>query len=799
MNLDNLSFESIISEETDFIPIMSQEDENRMMKESYPDSLSILPLRNAVLFPGIVLPITAGRDKSIKLLQDAQNKDKTIAVFSQKDTKIEEPSPNDLNKVGTIAKILKLLKMPDGSTMAILQGTRKCKWNEITETEPYFKGTIETIDDVQPKKKSKEFELLIESIRDTSIRLITENPAIPTEASFAIKNIEGNSFLVNFSASNLQLTVQEKQNLLEINSLEQRAFEILRLLNIELQRLELKNDIQSKVRNDLDQQQKEYFLQQQIKTIQEELGGASSEADVEEMKNRAKNKKWSEEVQKHFEKEILRLQRLHSQSPDFSVQRNYLELLLELPWNQYSKDNFDLVRAEKILNKDHFGMEDIKERILEYLAVLKLKGNMKSPIICLYGPPGVGKTSLGKSVAEALGRKYIRMSLGGLHDESEIRGHRKTYIGSMPGRIINSIKKAGTSNPVFVLDEIDKIGRSSHGDPSSALLEVLDPEQNSTFYDNYLELGYDLSKVMFIATTNSLNTIQPALLDRMEIIDMSGYTIEEKIEITRKHLINKQITEHGLKKSDVIIGKKEIEFVITNYTRESGVRSLDKKIAKIIRHYALYLAKEQEYDKKVSIDKIIEILGVPRPNDKAEKFSTAGVVTGLAWTQVGGDILFIESILSSGEGKLSITGNLGNVMKESATIALEYLKANHEKFNIDLEKIKTSNIHIHVPEGATPKDGPSAGIAMLTSLVSSLTGKIVKHHLAMTGEITLRGKVLPVGGIKEKILAAKRAGIKKIILCNENKKDVEKINQDYLSGVEFIFVEKMEEVIANSF
>ena len=531
MNLDNLSFESMISEETDFIPIMSQEDENRMLKESYPDSLSILPLRNAVLFPGIVLPITAGRDKSIKLLQDAQNKDKTIAVFSQKDTKIEEPSPNDLNKVGTIAKILKLLKMPDGSTMAILQGTRKCKWNEITETEPYFKGTIETIDDSKPKKKSKEFELLIESIRDTSIRLITENPAIPTEASFAIKNIEGNSFLVNFSASNLQLSVQEKQSLLEIDSLEQRAFEILRLLNVELQRLELKNDIQSKVRNDLDQQQKEYFLQQQIKTIQEELGGASSEADVEEMKNRAKNKKWSEDVQKHFEKEILRLQRLHSQSPDFSVQRNYLELLLELPWNQYSKDNFDLIRAEKILNKDHFGMEDIKERILEYLAVLKLKGNMKSPIICLYGPPGVGKTSLGKSVAEALGRKYIRMSLGGLHDESEIRGHRKTYIGSMPGRIISSIKKAGTSNPVFVLDEIDKIGRSSHGDPSSALLEVLDPEQNSTFYDNYLELGYDLSKVMFIATTNSLTTIQPALLDRMEIIDMSGYTIEEKIEI----------------------------------------------------------------------------------------------------------------------------------------------------------------------------------------------------------------------------------------------------------------------------
>ncbi|MCB9201576.1 MAG: endopeptidase La [Flavobacteriales bacterium] len=796
MNLDNLSFETIVSDEdADFIPILSQEDENRILSEEYPEDMSILPLRNAVLFPGVVLPITAGRDMSISLLQEANNNKKSIAVFTQKDTSIENPTTKDLHEIGTVARILKLLKMPDGSTMAVLQGTRKCKWNEITQTEPYFKGKIEMIDDPKIKRKTKEFSALMESIRDTSIKIIHENPAIPSEATFAIKNIEGDSFMVNFAASNLQLSTGEKQKLLEINTLQKRAMEILRLLDVELQKLQLKNNIQSKVRNDLDQQQREYFLHQQMKTIQEELGGVSYEADVEEMQERAKKKKWNPDTKKHFDKEITRLLRLNPQAPDYSVQRNYLELMLELPWEKFSKDNFDLKHAEKVLNKDHYGMEDVKERILEYLAVLKLKGNMKSPIICLHGPPGVGKTSLGKSIAEALGREYIRISLGGLHDESEIRGHRKTYIGSMPGRIINSVKKAGTSNPVFVLDEIDKLGRSSHGDPSSALLEVLDPEQNNNFHDNYLEIGYDLSKVLFVATTNSLNTIQPALLDRMEIINLSGYTIEEKVEIAKKHLIPKQIKEHGLNRNDISIGKKEIEFVVSGYTRESGVRSLDKKIAKIIRHYALFIAKEEEYTKKVTEEKIIEILGASRPNDKAEKFSTSGVVTGLAWTQVGGDILFIESVLSDGDGKLSITGNLGTVMKESATIALEYIKSNYTQFGIDLEKVKKSNIHIHVPEGATPKDGPSAGITMLTSMVSSFTNKIVRSDIAMTGEITLRGKVLPVGGIKEKILAAKRAGIKEIILCEENKKDIDEIKEEYLKGLKFHYVSKMEEVI----
>lgn len=794
MNIESLSFETILSADSEFIPILSQEDENRILNEEYPESMAILPLKNAVLFPGVVLPISANRDKSIKLLQDAHKKNQSIAVFCQKDHGNEEPKLDDLHKTGTVARVLKLLKMPDGSTMSILQGTRRCQWIEMTNDKPYMKGVIKMIDDPEVKK-NKEFKALIESLKDTAIKVVQENPAIPSEASFAIRNIEGDSFLVSFVASNLNLNVSERQKILEIHGLEDRAFEVLKHLNIELQKLELKNNIQSKVRSDLEQQQKEYFLHQQIKTIQEELGGATYEVDTEEMKNRGKQKKWNKEVAYHFDKEIKRLLRLNPQSPDYSVQRNYLEVLLELPWNEFSKDNFDLYRAEKILNRDHFGMEEIKTRILEYLAVLKLKRDMKAPIICLYGPPGVGKTSLGKSIAASLGRKYIRISLGGLHDESEIRGHRKTYIGSMPGRMMNSIKKVGTANPVFILDEIDKLGINSNGDPSSALLEVLDPEQNHSFYDNYLEIGFDLSKVMFVATANTLNTIQPALLDRMEVIDMNGYTIEEKIEIAKKHLIPQQILEHGLSKNDILIGRKEVEFIISNYTRESGVRALNKKIAKIVRSIALLVAKKQSYRKRVNKEKVSQILGVAHPQDKAEKFITPGIVTGLAWTSAGGDILFIESIISYGAGKISMTGNLGIVMKESATIALEYVKANYQKFQIELEKIQKSNIHIHVPEGATPKDGPSAGIAMLTSMISSFIGKIVKSNIAMTGEITLRGKVLPVGGIKEKILAAKRANINEIILCKENQKDIEKIKPEYLKGLKFHYVQKMSEVI----
>lgn len=793
MKIDNLSFETILSKESEFIPLLSHEDENQILSEEYPESMAILPLKNAVLFPGVVLPIAANRDKSIKLLQDAHKKNQTIAVFCQKDHNNEDPQSEDLYKIGTVARVLKLLKMPDGSTMSILQGTRKCQWMKITNEKPYMKGVINMIDD--PKiTKNKEFYALIESLKETAIKVIQENPVIPSEASFAIKNIEGDSFLVSFIASNLNTTIIEKQKILEIHGLEDRTYEVLRHLNIELQKLELKNSIQSKVRSDLEQQQKEYFLHQQIKTIQEELGEVNYEVDTEEIKKRGEEKKWNDNIKKHFTKELKRLIQLNPQSPDYSVQRNYLELLLELPWNEYSKDNFDLYRAEKILNKHHFGMEEIKKRILEYLAVLKLKGDMKSPIICLHGPPGVGKTSLGKSIAASLGRKYIWMSLGGLHDESEIRGHRKTYIGSMPGRIISFIKKAGTANPVFILDEIDKLGMSSHGDPSSALLEVLDPEQNHSFYDNYLELGFDLSKVMFIATANNLSHIQPALLDRMEIIDINGYTIEEKIEIAKKHLLPKQIIQHGLNKTDIFFGKKEIEFIITNYTRESGVRMLEKRISKVIRSIVLCVAKHDSYNKKISIKKLGTILGIARQQDKAEKFTTPGIATGLAWTSVGGDILFIESISSTGEGKISMTGNLGTVMKESATIALEYLKSNYKRFGIQLEKIQKSNIHIHVPEGATPKDGPSSGIAMLTSIVSCFTGKMVKSHVAMTGEITLRGKVLPVGGIKEKILAAKRANITEIILCKDNRRDVEEIKNEYLNGLTFRYVKQMDEV-----
>ena len=798
LNIDSLSLQELDTD-AELIPLMTPEDEEEMNNEVLPDTLPILPLRNMVLFPGVVIPITAGRDKSIKLINDANSGDKIIGVVAQKDESVEEPGANDINLVGTVARILRVLKMPDGNTTVIIQGKKRFEIGEITTDDPYLRATVKEFKEQRPEEKDAEFHTIIESIKDLAIQIIKESPNIPSEATFAIKNIESESFLVNFVSSNMNLTVKEKQDLLAISSLRDRALETLRYMNLELQKLELKNDIQSKVRFDLDQQQREYFLHQQMKTIQEELGGVSHDQEIDEIRQKAKVKKWNEKTKSHFDKELAKLQRMNPQAADYGTQRNYLELMIDLPWNEFSKDNFDLKRAEKILNKDHYGLEDVKKRIIEHLAVLKLRNDMKSPILCLYGPPGVGKTSIGKSVAEALGREYIRISLGGLRDEAEIRGHRKTYIGAMPGRIIQSLKKAGTSNPVFVLDEIDKLSVSNQGDPSSALLEVLDPEQNSEFYDNFLELGFDLSKVMFIATSNNLSTIQPALRDRMEIINMTGYTIEEKVEIAKKHLVPKQIKEHGLSSKDVVIGKKQVEKIVTGYTRESGVRGLEKQIAKVVRNVAKSIAMEEEYNVKVTDEDVLKVLGAPKmERDKYENNDVAGVVTGLAWTSVGGDILFIESILSKGKGHMTMTGNLGTVMKESATIALEYIKANAEQLGIAPEVIEKYNVHIHVPEGATPKDGPSAGVAMLTSLVSSFTQKKIKKHLAMTGEITLRGRVLPVGGIKEKILAAKRANIKEIILCEENRRDVEEIKQEYLEGVTFHYVREMGEVIKHA-
>jgi ATP-dependent Lon protease len=795
LTLDNLSLQELQSD-AELIPLLTPEDEEEMNNEALPSDLPILPLRNTVLFPGVVIPITAGRDKSIKLINDANAAGKVIGVVSQIDESVEEPNPADIHHIGTVAQIIRVLKMPDGNITVILQGKKRFEIDAFTQEEPYFKATIKEFNEIRPRKTDVEFNAIVDSIKDLAIEIIKESPNIPTEATFAIKNIESSPFLINFVSSNMNLSVSDKQGLLSINNLKDRALETLRFMNLEMQKLELKNDIQSKVRFDLDQQQREYFLQQQMKTIQEELGGVSYEAEIEEMRQKAKTKKWDEKVAQHFEKEVSKLQRTNPNSPDFGVQRNYIELFLELPWNEYTKDNFDLKRAQKILNRDHFGLEDVKQRIIEHLAVLKLRNDMKSPILCLYGPPGVGKTSIGKSIAEALGREYVRVSLGGMRDEAEIRGHRKTYIGAMPGRIIQSIKKAKTSNPVFVLDEIDKLSSSFNGDPSSALLEVLDPEQNSEFHDNFLEIGFDLSKVMFVATSNTLSSIQPALRDRMEIINMSGYTIEEKVEIARKHLLPKQLKEHGLTEEHLQIGKKQLEKVVVGYTRESGVRSLEKKIAQLVRYAAKSIAMEEPYNVKVSDEDVISILKAPRmERDKYEDNDVAGVVTGLAWTSVGGDILFIESTISKGKGNMTMTGNLGTVMKESVTIALEYIKSNSQKLGIDTEVLTTNNIHIHVPEGATPKDGPSAGIAMLTSMVSTFTQKKVKKHLAMTGEITLRGKVLPVGGIKEKILAAKRANIKEIILCHENKRDIEEIKPEYLKGLKFHYVDKMSEVI----
>lgn len=786
----------IISEDTEFFPLLSQQDEDEMRNEDIPEILSILPLRNTVLFPGVVIPITVGRDKSIKLVKEAYKGDKTIGVVSQKDMTVEDPDFDQLNKTGTVANIIKILQMPDGNTTVIIQGKQRFKLTELVQSEPYIKAKVERFAEDKPKTSSKEFKALIASIKELALHIIQLSPNLPSEAGIAIKNIDSPTFLVNFISSNLSLELEAKQDLLEMKDFVKRAKLLLEHLTTEIQMLELKNQIQNKVRVDLDKQQRDYYLNQQLKTIQEELGGNTPDLEMEDLKKRGKVKKWSIEVKNHFDKEIEKLARINPAAADYSVQLNYLELLLDLPWGEFTKDKFDLNRAIKVLDKDHYGLEKVKQRIIEYLAVLKLKNDMKAPILCLVGPPGVGKTSLGKSIAKALGRKYTRMALGGVRDEAEIRGHRKTYIGAMPGRIIQSLKKAGKSNPVFVLDEIDKIGADFKGDPSSALLEVLDPEQNTHFYDHYVEMEYDLSKVMFIATANSLGSIQPALLDRMEIIEVNGYTIEEKIEIAKKHLLPKQREMHGLLPKDVTLSGKVIEKIIEEYTRESGVRGLEKKIGSVVRGIATKIVMEKEHSAAVGADNVEEILGAPIfDKDSYENNEVAGVVTGLAWTSVGGDILFIESSLSPGKGKLSLTGNLGDVMKESAALAMAYLRSHAEEFGINYKIFDQWDVNIHVPAGATPKDGPSAGITMLTALASLFTQRKVKEKLAMTGEITLRGKVLPVGGIKEKILAAKRANIKEIILSKSNKKDILEIKEDYIKDMNFHYVSEMSEVV----
>jgi ATP-dependent Lon protease len=752
-------------------------------------------LRNNVLFPGVVIPITVGRDKSIKLIQEANKGNKIIGVVSQKNQEEESPEFDDLNKIGTVAQIVRLLKMPDGSSTVIIQGKRRFEIIQPLQTDPYMTASVRIFKEKRIDATDKELDIMFKSIKDLALQIIRDSPNIPSEAQFAIGNIDSPTFLVNFISSNMNADVSKKQEMLEEMDMKKRVMMVLEHLTLEVQMLEMRNEIQNKVKKDLDRQQREYFLHQQMRTIQDELGDNPQIQDVRDMEDRAKKKKWSKTVEKLFYKELEKLQRMNPQGAEYTVQLNYLDLLIDLPWGELTIDNLDLKRAEKILDRDHFGLEKVKERILEYLAVLKIKGNMKSPILCFYGPPGVGKTSLGKSIAEALGRKYIRMSLGGLHDEAEIRGHRKTYIGAMPGRIMQNLKKAESSNPVFVLDEVDKLGRSNHGDPSSALLEVLDPEQNNAFYDNYVETEFDLSKVMFIATANSLSNIQGPLRDRMEIIEVNGYTLEEKIEIGKRHLLPKQISEHGISKKDISIDKKIWEKVIEEYTNESGVRGLDKITAKIVRNRARQIAMEDSYDIKITEEDIFKFLGAGRTRTKYDNNEVAGVVTGLAWTSVGGDILFIESSITKGKGKLTLTGNLGDVMKESAVIALEFLKSNSEQWNLNSELFDNNNVHVHVPEGATPKDGPSAGITMLTSLASLFTQRKVKKNLAMTGEITLRGDVLPVGGIKEKILAAKRAGIKEIIMCFKNKQDVDEIKVDYLKGLQIHYVSKMSEVL----
>ena len=765
--------------------------------EKVGDTIPILPLRNMVLFPGVALPVIIGRPKSMRLIKEAVHKKSLIGVVCQKEMGTEDPILEDLYTTGVIADIVRVLEMPDGSTTVILQGKKRFELNELTETDPYLSGKITVLEDTKPDKTDREFEALISTIKDLTIKMLGAVAEPPRDLIFSIKNNKNVLYVVNFSCSNIPSGSAEKQQLLLIGDLKERAYRLLFILNREYQLVELKASIQMKTHEDINQQQKEYFLQQQIKTIQEELGGNINELEIKELREKASRKKWPAEVAQVFEKELRKLERLHPQSPDYSVQTQYVQNIVNLPWNEYSKDNFNLSHAQKVLDRDHYGLEKVKERIIEHLAVLKLKGDMKSPIICLYGPPGVGKTSLGRSIAEALRRKYVRVSLGGLHDEAEIRGHRRTYIGAMCGRIIQNIQKAGTSNPVFILDEIDKITNDFKGDPASALLEVLDPEQNNAFHDNYLDIDYDLSKVMFIATANNLNTISQPLLDRMELIEVSGYIMEEKVEIAAKHLVPKQMDVHGLKKGSVKFPKKTLQVIVEAYTRESGVRELDKKIAKIMRKLARKVASDEPIPTSIKPEDLYEYLGaVEYSRDKYQGNDYAGVVTGLAWTAVGGEILFVESSLSKGKGsKLSLTGNLGDVMKESAMLALEYIHAHAAQFNINEELFENWNVHVHVPEGAIPKDGPSAGITMVTSLVSAFTQRKVKKNLAMTGEITLRGKVLPVGGIKEKILAAKRAGIKELILCKENEKDINEIKPEYLKGLVFHYVSDIQQVV----
>lgn len=796
INLKAVLLQNMGEDSADFLPIMGDEKELLNDNMQIPDTLPILPLRNTVLFPGVIIPINIGRDKSLKLIKDSYRQSALIGVVAQKDTNTENPDINDLYQIGTVASILKILEMPDGTTTAIIQGKRRFLLEDILYDDPYHVGKISLKKEEGVPENDPEYNAIAESLKDMASKIVKYSSHIPNEAGFALKNIESMLFLINFISSNTDVDYQNKQELLEIDNLKQRAIKLLEILSKQVSLLELKNDIQKKVKMDIDKQQREYFLHQQMKTIQDELGGNPTDEEIKELEELAETKEWNGNVREIFNKELNKLKRLNPSSPDYSVQSNYLREMLDLPWNHLSEDNLDLEHARQVLDADHFGLEKVKERILEYLAVLKLKADMKSPILCLYGPPGVGKTSLGKSVARALNREFVRMSLGGLHDESEIRGHRKTYIGAMPGRILQSIKKAGTSNPVFILDEIDKVGNDFRGDPQSALLEVLDPEQNGSFHDNFLDIDYDLSKVMFIATANDLSTIAGPLRDRMEIIEVTGYLMEEKREIAKRHLIPKQLENHGITAGHVTIPDEIIDLIIEKYTRESGVRSLDMTIAKIMRHVARKVAMNKKFTITLDENKVKEYLGSPIfSREEYQGNELPGVVTGLAWTAAGGDILYIESSYSKGKGHLSLTGNLGEVMKESATLALEYIKSHAKEIGIDEKMFEENDIHVHVPAGAVPKDGPSAGITMVTALVSALTGRKVKKAIAMTGEITLRGKVLPVGGIREKILAAKRAGIKEIILCSENKKDIDDIKKEYLKGLKFHYADHIKEVL----
>lgn len=796
INLKAVLLQNMGEDSADFLPIMGDEKELLNDNMQIPDTLPILPLRNTVLFPGVIIPINIGRDKSLKLIKDSYRQSALIGVVAQKDTNTENPDINDLYQIGTVASILKILEMPDGTTTAIIQGKRRFLLEDILYDDPYHVGKISLKKEEGVPENDPEYNAIAESLKDMASKIVKYSSHIPNEAGFALKNIESMLFLINFISSNTDVDYQNKQELLEIDNLKQRAIKLLEILSKQVSLLELKNDIQKKVKMDIDKQQREYFLHQQMKTIQDELGGNPTDEEIKELEELAETKEWNGNVREIFNKELNKLKRLNPSSPDYSVQSNYLREMLDLPWNHLSEDNLDLEHARQVLDADHFGLEKVKERILEYLAVLKLKADMKSPILCLYGPPGVGKTSLGKSVARALNREFVRMSLGGLHDESEIRGHRKTYIGAMPGRILQSIKKAGTSNPVFILDEIDKVGNDFRGDPQSALLEVLDPEQNGSFHDNFLDIDYDLSKVMFIATANDLSTIAGPLRDRMEIIEVTGYLMEEKREIAKRHLIPKQLENHGITAGHVTIPDEIIDLIIEKYTRESGVRSLDMTIAKIMRHVARKIAMNKKFTITLDENKVKEYLGSPIfSREEYQGNELPGVVTGLAWTAAGGEILYIESSYSKGKGHLSLTGNLGEVMKESATLALEYIKSHAKEIGIDEKMFEENDIHVHVPAGAVPKDGPSAGITMVTALVSALTGRKVKKAIAMTGEITLRGKVLPVGGIREKILAAKRAGIKEIILCSENKKDIDDIKKEYLKGLKFHYADHIKEVL----